>query len=41
MRFPSSWLPDHARAITNKDKDWPELDFPHLKLQGRESPRIV
>jgi len=24
MRFPSSWLSDDGRAITNKDKDWPE-----------------
>ena len=24
MRFPSSWLPDHGRAINNGDRDWPE-----------------
>jgi hypothetical protein len=24
MRFPSSWLPDHGRAINNKDKNWPD-----------------
>ena len=24
MRFPSSWLADHGRAINNKDKNWPD-----------------
>lgn len=28
VRFPSDWLPDQGRAITNHDKDW------HEKLDG-------
>jgi hypothetical protein len=28
LRFPSDWLPDQGRAITNHDKDW------HTKLDG-------
>jgi hypothetical protein len=28
IRFPSNWLPDQGRAITNHDKDW------HEKLDG-------
>jgi hypothetical protein len=24
MRFPSAWLPDHGRAINNKEKNWPD-----------------
>jgi hypothetical protein len=24
VRFPSDWLPDQGRAITNHDKNWPE-----------------
>jgi hypothetical protein len=28
LRFPSEWLPDKGRAITNHDKDW------HEKLNG-------
>jgi hypothetical protein len=28
LRFPSDWLPDQGRAITNHDKDW------HEKLSG-------
>jgi hypothetical protein len=28
LRFPSDWLPDQGRAITNHDKDW------YAKLDG-------
>ena len=28
FQFPSDWLPDQGRAITNQDKDWPK------KLEG-------
>jgi hypothetical protein len=24
VRFPSDWLPDQGRAITNHDRNWPE-----------------
>lgn len=24
LRFPSGWLPDQGRAITNHDRNWPE-----------------
>jgi hypothetical protein len=24
FQFPSDWLPDQGRAITNQDKDWPK-----------------
>ena len=35
LRFPSDWLPDQGRAITNHDKDWYEkLDgFPRACLR--------
>ena len=28
LQFPSEWLPDQGRGVTNRDPDW------HLKLEG-------
>jgi hypothetical protein len=28
LQFPSDWLPDQGRGVTNRDPDW------HLKLEG-------